>query len=187
MAWRTLTIDPTVWHVSFSQKWHKVQLYFTPNPKSLYIYFSLSINITFVMFNCVLPLQHPVSWQPSKEGDHLIGRITLSKRSAMPREAGSLLGLKVSRQWFTVTKIDMMFCKSSVKMRNNTPTGTSCFSSFLPLFYFCAGGWRKNDWNGETWGLYHQSEKRKPGRCCGSPTSRCESKNIQFLLSYRVT
>ncbi|XP_073698321.1 regulating synaptic membrane exocytosis protein 1 isoform X2 [Garra rufa] len=38
---------------------------------------------------------HPVSWQPSKEGDHLIGRITLSKRSTMPREAGSLLGLKV--------------------------------------------------------------------------------------------
>uniref|UniRef100_A0A3B5QC52 Regulating synaptic membrane exocytosis 1 n=1 Tax=Xiphophorus maculatus TaxID=8083 RepID=A0A3B5QC52_XIPMA len=38
---------------------------------------------------------HPVTWQPSKEGDHLIGRITLSKRSAMPREAGSLLGLKV--------------------------------------------------------------------------------------------
>uniref|UniRef100_H3DR24 Regulating synaptic membrane exocytosis 1 n=1 Tax=Tetraodon nigroviridis TaxID=99883 RepID=H3DR24_TETNG len=42
-----------------------------------------------------MSLQHPVSWQPSKEGDHLIGRITLSKRSAMPREAGSLLGLKV--------------------------------------------------------------------------------------------
>uniref|UniRef100_A0A671T291 Regulating synaptic membrane exocytosis protein 1-like n=1 Tax=Sinocyclocheilus anshuiensis TaxID=1608454 RepID=A0A671T291_9TELE len=38
---------------------------------------------------------HPVSWQPSKEGDHLIGRITLSKHSTMPREAGSLLGLKV--------------------------------------------------------------------------------------------
>ncbi|XP_019735368.1 regulating synaptic membrane exocytosis protein 1 isoform X14 [Hippocampus comes] len=38
---------------------------------------------------------HPVTWQPSKEGDHLIGRITLSKRSSMPREAGSLLGLKV--------------------------------------------------------------------------------------------
>ncbi|KAI4833143.1 hypothetical protein KUCAC02_016057, partial [Chaenocephalus aceratus] len=38
---------------------------------------------------------HPVTWQPSKEGDHLIGRITLSKRSAMPREPGSLLGLKV--------------------------------------------------------------------------------------------
>uniref|UniRef100_A0A8C9WHJ4 Regulating synaptic membrane exocytosis 1 n=1 Tax=Scleropages formosus TaxID=113540 RepID=A0A8C9WHJ4_SCLFO len=41
------------------------------------------------------PLQHPVTWQPSKEGDHLIGRITLSKRTAMPKEAGSLLGLKV--------------------------------------------------------------------------------------------
>ncbi|MFT7807116.1 regulating synaptic membrane exocytosis protein 1-like isoform X18 [Arapaima gigas] len=41
------------------------------------------------------PPQHPVTWQPSKEGDHLIGRITLSKRTAMPKEAGSLLGLKV--------------------------------------------------------------------------------------------
>ncbi|XP_016323205.1 regulating synaptic membrane exocytosis protein 1-like isoform X2 [Sinocyclocheilus anshuiensis] len=38
---------------------------------------------------------HPVTWQPSKEGDHLIGRITLNKRTAMPKEAGSLLGLKV--------------------------------------------------------------------------------------------
>ncbi|XP_056251828.1 regulating synaptic membrane exocytosis protein 1-like isoform X19 [Seriola aureovittata] len=39
---------------------------------------------------------HPAAWQPSKEGDHLIGRITLSKRSAaMPKEAGALLGLKV--------------------------------------------------------------------------------------------
>ncbi|XP_052006563.1 regulating synaptic membrane exocytosis protein 1-like isoform X3 [Xyrauchen texanus] len=38
---------------------------------------------------------HPVTWQPSKEGDHLIGRITLSKRTAMPKEAGTLLGLKV--------------------------------------------------------------------------------------------
>uniref|UniRef100_A0A8C7WAT8 Regulating synaptic membrane exocytosis 1 n=1 Tax=Oncorhynchus mykiss TaxID=8022 RepID=A0A8C7WAT8_ONCMY len=38
---------------------------------------------------------HPVTWQPSKEGDHLIGRITLSKRSVMPKEAGALLGLKV--------------------------------------------------------------------------------------------
>uniref|UniRef100_A0A8C1RWL3 Regulating synaptic membrane exocytosis 1a n=1 Tax=Cyprinus carpio TaxID=7962 RepID=A0A8C1RWL3_CYPCA len=38
---------------------------------------------------------HPVTWQPSKEGDHLIGRITLSKRTAMPKEAGALIGLKV--------------------------------------------------------------------------------------------
>uniref|UniRef100_A0A671UC52 Regulating synaptic membrane exocytosis 1 n=1 Tax=Sparus aurata TaxID=8175 RepID=A0A671UC52_SPAAU len=47
------------------------------------------------MHACTRALFHPVTWQPSKEGDHLIGRITLSKRSAMPREAGSLLGLKV--------------------------------------------------------------------------------------------
>ncbi|KAM9454663.1 regulating synaptic membrane exocytosis protein 1 isoform 5-T5 [Clarias gariepinus] len=40
-------------------------------------------------------LHHPVTWQPSKDGDQLIGRITLSKRSAVPQEAGSLLGLKV--------------------------------------------------------------------------------------------
>uniref|UniRef100_A0A8D3D1K9 Regulating synaptic membrane exocytosis 1 n=1 Tax=Scophthalmus maximus TaxID=52904 RepID=A0A8D3D1K9_SCOMX len=46
--------------------------------------------------SCCLSLQHPVTWQPSKEGDHLIGRITLSKRgTAMPKEAGALLGLKV--------------------------------------------------------------------------------------------
>uniref|UniRef100_A0A8D0ADF4 Regulating synaptic membrane exocytosis 1 n=1 Tax=Sander lucioperca TaxID=283035 RepID=A0A8D0ADF4_SANLU len=49
-----------------------------------------------VRISCCLLLQHPVTWQPSKEGDHLIGRITLSKRSAtMPKEAGALLGLKV--------------------------------------------------------------------------------------------
>lgn len=48
-------------------------------------------------FLCLLLAQHPVSWQPSKEGDHQIGRITLSKRSAaMPKEAGTMLGLKVS-------------------------------------------------------------------------------------------
>uniref|UniRef100_A0A8C8JZ32 Regulating synaptic membrane exocytosis 1 n=1 Tax=Oncorhynchus tshawytscha TaxID=74940 RepID=A0A8C8JZ32_ONCTS len=45
------------------------------------------------LFSCLYDWS--LTWQPSKEGDHLIGRITLSKRSAMPREAGSLLGLKV--------------------------------------------------------------------------------------------
>uniref|UniRef100_A0A665TJY0 Regulating synaptic membrane exocytosis 1a n=1 Tax=Echeneis naucrates TaxID=173247 RepID=A0A665TJY0_ECHNA len=45
---------------------------------------------------CQSSVSHPLTWQPSKEGDHLIGRITLSKRSAaMPKEAGALLGLKV--------------------------------------------------------------------------------------------
>uniref|UniRef100_A0A3Q2QWJ5 Regulating synaptic membrane exocytosis 1 n=1 Tax=Fundulus heteroclitus TaxID=8078 RepID=A0A3Q2QWJ5_FUNHE len=54
---------------------------------------SLFLSLFAVAFS---PLQHPVTWQPSKEGDHLIGRITLSKRTAtMPKEAGALLGLKV--------------------------------------------------------------------------------------------
>ncbi|XP_043933182.1 regulating synaptic membrane exocytosis protein 1-like isoform X17 [Protopterus annectens] len=38
---------------------------------------------------------HPVTWQPSKEGDRLIGRIFLNKRTTMPKESGALLGLKV--------------------------------------------------------------------------------------------
>uniref|UniRef100_A0ABM5GEG0 Regulating synaptic membrane exocytosis protein 1 isoform X42 n=1 Tax=Pogona vitticeps TaxID=103695 RepID=A0ABM5GEG0_9SAUR len=38
---------------------------------------------------------HPVTWQPSKEGDRLIGRVILNKRTTMPKESGSLLGLKV--------------------------------------------------------------------------------------------
>ncbi|XP_062837872.1 regulating synaptic membrane exocytosis protein 1 isoform X22 [Anolis carolinensis] len=38
---------------------------------------------------------HPVTWQPSKEGDCLIGRVILNKRTTMPKESGALLGLKV--------------------------------------------------------------------------------------------
>ncbi|XP_049632757.1 regulating synaptic membrane exocytosis protein 1 isoform X29 [Suncus etruscus] len=38
---------------------------------------------------------HPVTWQPSKEGDRLIGRVILNKRATMPKESGALLGLKV--------------------------------------------------------------------------------------------
>lgn len=38
---------------------------------------------------------HPVTWQPSKEGDRLIGRVILNKRTSMPKESGALLGLKV--------------------------------------------------------------------------------------------
>ncbi|TSV28435.1 Regulating synaptic membrane exocytosis protein 2 [Bagarius yarrelli] len=41
---------------------------------------------------------HPVTWQPSKDGDRLIGRILLNKRmkdGTVPRDAGTLLGLKV--------------------------------------------------------------------------------------------
>ncbi|XP_013919610.1 PREDICTED: regulating synaptic membrane exocytosis protein 2 isoform X10 [Thamnophis sirtalis] len=42
--------------------------------------------------------KHPVTWQPSKEGDGLIGRILLNKRlkdGSVPRDSGAMLGLKV--------------------------------------------------------------------------------------------
>ncbi|XP_045143771.1 regulating synaptic membrane exocytosis protein 2 isoform X19 [Echinops telfairi] len=42
--------------------------------------------------------KHPVTWQPSKDGDRLIGRILLSKRlkdGSVPRDSGAMLGLKV--------------------------------------------------------------------------------------------
>ncbi|XP_073728544.1 regulating synaptic membrane exocytosis protein 2 isoform X8 [Misgurnus anguillicaudatus] len=42
--------------------------------------------------------KHPVTWQPSKDGDRLIGRILLNKRmkdGSIPRDSGALLGLKV--------------------------------------------------------------------------------------------
>ncbi|XP_072119019.1 regulating synaptic membrane exocytosis protein 2 isoform X23 [Mobula birostris] len=41
---------------------------------------------------------HPVTWQPSKDGERLIGRILLNKRlkdGTVPRDSGALLGLKV--------------------------------------------------------------------------------------------
>ncbi|XP_026545759.1 regulating synaptic membrane exocytosis protein 2 isoform X14 [Notechis scutatus] len=42
--------------------------------------------------------KHPVTWQPSKDGDGLIGRILLNKRlkdGSVPRDSGAMLGLKV--------------------------------------------------------------------------------------------
>ncbi|KAM8846496.1 regulating synaptic membrane exocytosis protein 2 isoform 18-T18 [Synchiropus picturatus] len=42
--------------------------------------------------------KHPVTWQPSKDGDRQIGRILLNKRmkdGSVPRDSGALLGLKV--------------------------------------------------------------------------------------------
>ncbi|XP_041422535.1 regulating synaptic membrane exocytosis protein 2 isoform X15 [Xenopus laevis] len=41
---------------------------------------------------------HPVTWQPSKDGERLIGRILLNKRlkdGSVPRDSGAMLGLKV--------------------------------------------------------------------------------------------
>ncbi|XP_075209124.1 regulating synaptic membrane exocytosis protein 2 isoform X39 [Anomaloglossus baeobatrachus] len=41
---------------------------------------------------------HPVTWQASKDGDRLIGRVLLNKRlkdGSVPRDSGAMLGLKV--------------------------------------------------------------------------------------------
>lgn len=57
------------------------------------------IDVVFVnhMFTTVTP-QQPVTWQPSKDGERLIGRILLNKRmkdGTVPADTGALLGLKV--------------------------------------------------------------------------------------------
>ncbi|XP_038133091.1 regulating synaptic membrane exocytosis protein 2-like isoform X2 [Cyprinodon tularosa] len=44
------------------------------------------------------PMSMPVTWQPSKDGERLIGRIVLNKRmkdGTVPADTGALLGLKV--------------------------------------------------------------------------------------------
>lgn len=44
--------------------------------------------------------QQPVTWQPSKDGERLIGRILLNKRmkdGTVPADTGALLGLKVMK------------------------------------------------------------------------------------------
>lgn len=78
------------------------------------VFMNMSLSVTgsiIAIFH--LLLQHPVTWQPSKEGDHLIGRITLSKRSAtMPKEAGALLGLKVRGHTDMQTFPRLTLCQS---------------------------------------------------------------------------
>lgn len=58
------------------------------------IYHKRTLIFLFVDAMC----QHPVTWQPSKDGDRLIGRILLNKRlkdGSVPRDSGAMLGLKV--------------------------------------------------------------------------------------------
>lgn len=47
-----------------------------------------------------------------------------------------------------------------------------------------SGGWGEDDRDGETWGLYHQSQEGQSGRCRGTPASRCKS--IQDTVFMRV-
>uniref|UniRef100_S4R8A2 Regulating synaptic membrane exocytosis 2a n=1 Tax=Petromyzon marinus TaxID=7757 RepID=S4R8A2_PETMA len=56
----------------------------------------------------------PVTWQPSNEGDRLIGKIVLNKtltESAMPKDSGALLGLKRILFWKKTNMVFMLaFC-----------------------------------------------------------------------------
>ncbi len=66
------------------------------------------------------------------------------------------------------------------KMPLSLPTRSSVpiHSPFSPLR---AGGRREDDRDRETWGLHHQSQERQPGRCRGTPPSRCES--VEHIVS----
>lgn len=65
------------------------------------------IKILFTVFSINTIRQHPVTWQPSKDGDRLIGRILLNKRlkdGSVPRDSGAMLGLKVGDEYFEANK-----------------------------------------------------------------------------------
>lgn len=52
--------------------------------------------------------QHPVTWQPSKDGDRLIGRILLNKRlkdGSVSRDSGAMLGLKVCGKIYEILRL----------------------------------------------------------------------------------
>ncbi|XP_028622950.1 regulating synaptic membrane exocytosis protein 2 [Grammomys surdaster] len=59
--------------------------------------------------------KHPVTWQPSKDGDRLIGRILLNKRlkdGSVPRDSGAMLGLKMCNPANTPQPLMQMYtCK----------------------------------------------------------------------------
>lgn len=55
-----------------------------------------------LLSSVVFSPQQPVAWQPSKDGERLIGRILLNKRmkdGTVPADTGALLGLKVRLCW----------------------------------------------------------------------------------------
>uniref|UniRef100_A0A8B9DVG8 Regulating synaptic membrane exocytosis 1 n=1 Tax=Anser cygnoides TaxID=8845 RepID=A0A8B9DVG8_ANSCY len=61
--------------------------------KDLYVYYGY--HSSSKLSKCRCEFNSMVTWQPSKEGDRLIGRVILNKRTTMPKESGALLGLKV--------------------------------------------------------------------------------------------
>lgn len=67
--------------------------------------------------------QHPVTWQPSKDGDRLIGRILLNKRlkdGSVPRDSGTMLGLKVCDEIYEMFLYTHLQLNQKSKRYNNT-------------------------------------------------------------------
>uniref|UniRef100_A0AAX7T8N0 Regulating synaptic membrane exocytosis 2b n=1 Tax=Astatotilapia calliptera TaxID=8154 RepID=A0AAX7T8N0_ASTCA len=70
-------------------------------PDSKWLHANSQSIIFLTCVNHVFPIvnhQQPVTWQPSKDGERLIGRILLNKRmkdGIVPADTGALLGLKV--------------------------------------------------------------------------------------------
>lgn len=105
------------------------------------------VSLCLCFFVSLLLAQHPVSWQPSKEGDHQIGRITLSKRSAaMPKEAGTMLGLKVSvggARAETRGTLGMCVCVFNVQREVVRPRVCVCV---CPSRWWAAGSRSRGGW-----------------------------------------
>ncbi len=105
--------------------------------------------------------QHPVTWQPSKDGERLIGRILLNKRmkdGTVPADTGALLGLKVTNS-SSILPCDALtsFCVQ--------------FSALL-MGSVISGGWGQDDGVGASLCVHHEGEERKSGRHCGTPETR---------------
>uniref|UniRef100_A0A672S396 Regulating synaptic membrane exocytosis 2 n=1 Tax=Sinocyclocheilus grahami TaxID=75366 RepID=A0A672S396_SINGR len=89
--------------------------------------------------------KHPVTWQPSKDGDRLIGRILLNKRmkdGSVPRDSGALLGLKVVGGKMTESG---RLCAFITKVRKGSLADTvghlrpgTCYVSVFHIYYHSA-------------------------------------------------
>ena len=77
--------------------------------------------------------QHPVTWQPSKDGDRLIGRILLNKclkDGSVPRDSGAMLGLKVCDEIYEMLLYTPLQIYQKSKRYNNYTNLVGFFSIF---------------------------------------------------------
>lgn len=91
--------------------------------------------LLLLLSNHVFPIvnhQQPVTWQPSKDGERLIGRILLNKRmkdGTVPADTGALLGLKVAFFCFVLLPFPFPFSSAILLF--------SSFSSFDNTVWCC--------------------------------------------------